>query len=417
MVDKTVKIIYNKTNSMKKSIITSMLMLCAMSGWAQGTKTSANDSICVFDGTVTNVPDGTVVYLALPIREHQGAYKPDTITTVTGGKFHFEKAIPAGDDCYIQVNKYGSMLNVKLNPGMKTVITGNGMNAQEWTAENDHPDQNEANIYKKYKKEKLADYLALKAQINAADAKMYEAQYDAKDEKKAKAASDEANRIAKQLRPLRLKYFNVMSEFLKNRDFSPSYENELTTISQDAYYSDDEEKMNICRELFAKVPKDYMSQSIYFVKKYLYPPFKPLKAGDQVKDFTLNDHDGKPHSIMEYAGKGKYLLLESARKACTGEVLDRPKEYLKELHKKYADKFDVVTLAISPKEMFDDKEFPREDWLELGLNETSPFEEIMSTYFPKEERFVFISPEGKILAKCRPDKLNEEIKKCFPFVE
>ena len=402
---------------MKKSIITSMLMLCAMSGWAQGTKTSANDSICVFDGTVTGVPDGTVVYLALPIREHQGAYKPDTITTVTGGKFHFEKAIPAGDDCYIQVNKYGSMLNVKLNPGMKTVITGNGMNAQEWTAENDHPDQKEANIYKKYKKEKLADYLALNAQINAANAKMYEAQFDAKDEKKAKAASDEANRIAKQLRPLRLKYFNVMSEFLKNRDFSASYENELTTISQDAYYSDDEEKMNICRELFAKVPKDYMSQSIYYVKKYLYPEIKPLKAGDQVKDFTLNDHDGKPHSIMEYAGKGKYLLLESARKACTGEVLDRPKEYLKELHKKYADKFDVVTLAISPKEMFDDKEFPREDWLELGLNETSPFEEIMSTYFPKEERFVFISPEGKILAKCRPDKLNEEIKKCFPFVE
>ena len=402
---------------MRKSIITSMLMLCAMSGWAQGTKTPANDSICVFDGTVTGVPDGTVVYLALPIREHPGAYKPDTITTVTGGKFHFEKAIPAGDDCYIQVNKYGSMLNVKLNPGMKTVITGNGMEPEEWTAENDHPDQKEANIYRKYKKEKLADYLALNAQINAADAKMYEAQYDAKDEKKAKAASDEANRIAKQLRLLRLKYFNVMSEFLKNRNFSPSYESELAMISQDAYYSDDEEKMNICRELFAKVPKDYMSQSIYYVKKYLYPEIKPLKAGDQVKDFTLNDHDGKPHSIMEYAGKGKYLLLESARKACTGEVLDRPKEYLKELHKKYADKFDVVTLAISPKEMFDDKEFPREDWLELGLNETSPFEEIMSTYFPKEERFVFISPEGKILAKCRPDKLNEEIKKCFPFVE
>ena len=402
---------------MKKSIITSMLMLCAMSGWAQGTKTPVNDSICVFDGTVTGVPDGTVVYLALPIREHPGAYKPDTITTVKGGKFHFEKAIPAGDDCYVRVSKYGTMLNVKLNPGMKTVITGNGMEPEEWTAENDHPDQKEANIYKKYKKEKLADYLALYAQINAANAKMYEAQYDAKDEKKAKAASDEANRIAKQLRPLRLKYFNVMSEFIKNRDFSASYESELAMISQDAYYSDDEEKMNICRELFAKVPKDYMSESIYFVKKYLYPEIKPLKAGDQVKDFTLNDHDGKPHSIMEYAGKGKYLLLESARKACTGEVLDRPKEYLKELHKKYADKFDVVTLAISPKEMFDDKEFPREDWLELGLNETSPFEEIMSTYFPKEERFVFISPEGKILAKCRPDKLNEEIKKCFPFIE
>lgn len=399
---------------MKRTLFASLFALCAIGGFAQN---SANDSICVFDGNVTNVPDGTVVYLWLPNPEYPEAIIPDTITTVKGGRFHFEKAITAWNECAVSINRYNSGGRIKIAPGMKTVITGNGTDATEWIAENDHPDQKEANIYKKYKKEKLADYLALKAQINAADAKMYEAQYDAKDEKKAKAASDEANRIAKQLRPLRLKYFNVMSEFLKNRDFSPSYENELTTISQDAYYSDDEEKMNICRELFAKVPKDYMSQSIYFVKKYLYPPFKPLKAGDQVKDFTLNDHDGKPHSILETLGKGKYLLLETARKACTGAVLDRPKEYLKELHKKYADKLDIVTLAICQKAMFDDKEFPREDWLELGLNETSPFEEIQGTYFPKEERFIFISPEGKILAKCGSDKLNEEFKKNFPFVE
>lgn len=402
---------------MKKSIITSMLMICAMSGWAQGTKTPVNDSICVFDGIVTGVPDGTVVYLWLPNPEYPEAIIPDTITTVKGGRFHFEKAITAWNECAVSINRYNSGGRIKIAPGMKTVITGNGTDATEWIAENDHPDQKEANIYKRYKQEKLADYLALKAQINAADAKMYEAQYDAKDEKKAKAASDEANRIAKQLRPLRLKYFNVMSEFLKNRNFSPSYESELAMISQDAYYSDDEEKMNICRELFAKIPKEHDSQNMYFLKKYLYPDFKPLKAGDQVMDFTLNDHDGKPHSILETLGKGKYLLLETARKACTGEILDRPKEYLKEIHKKYADKFDIVTLAICQKAMFDDKEFPREDWLELGLNETSPFEEIQGTYFPREERFIFISPEGKILAKCRPDKLNEEIKKCFPFIE
>ena len=402
---------------MKHLFITySMFMLCAMSSWAQGTQASANDSICVFDGTVTNVPDGTVVYLSLPIPEHNGAYRSDTITTVTGGKFHFEKAIHAGDDCTVAVGRYNMGVRIKLNPGMKTVITGDGMDADEWIAENEHPDQKEANIYKKYKKEKLADYLALEAQIRAASAKMYAAQFDAKNEAEAKVAADEGKRISKQEKELRPKYFNVMSEFLKNRNFSPSYEEELAMIAQDAYFADDEAKMDVCRELFAKVPKDYMSQSIYFVKKYLYPEFKPLKAGDQVKDFTLNDHDGKPHSILEYAGKGKYLLLETARKACTGEILDRPKEFLKEIHKKYADKFDIVTLAISPKEMFDDKEFPREDWLELGLNETSPFEEIQGTYFPREERFIFISPEGKILAKCRPDKLNEELKKNFPFI-
>ena len=398
---------------MKKSLFTSLLALCAIAGWAQN---SAKDSICVFDGTVTNVPDGTVVYLWLPNPEYPTAYLPDTTTTVTGGKFHFEKVISSGD-CGISIAKYSLGVRIKLNPGMKTVITGNGMDDAEWLAENEHPEQKEANIYKKYKQEKLADYLALDAQIRAASTKMYEAQYDAKNEKDAKAASDEAHRIAKQQKALQPKYFAVMSEFLKNRDFSPSYENELTMITQDAFFADDEARMDVCRKLFAKIPKDYNSQSVYYMKKYLYPKIKPLKAGDQVKDFTLNDHDGKPHSIMEYAGKGKYLLLESARKACTGEILDRPKEYLKELHKKYADKFDIVTLAISPKEMFDDKEFPREEWLELGLNETSPFEEIMSTYFPKEERFIFISPEGKILAKCRQDKLNEELKKNFPFIQ
>ena len=398
---------------MKKSLFTSLLALCAIGGWAQN---SAKDSICVFDGTVTNVPDGTVVYLWLPNPEYPTAYLPDTTTTVTGDKFHFEKVISSGD-CGISIAKYSLGVRIKLNPGMKTVITGNGMDDAEWMAENEHPEQKEANIYKKYKQEKLADYLALDAQIRAASTKMYEAQYDAKNEKDAKAASDEAHRIAKQQKALQPKYFAVMSEFLKNRDFSPSYENELAMITQDAFFADDEARMDVCRKLFAKIPKDYESQAVYYMKKYLYPEIKPLKAGDQVKDFTLNDHDGKPHSIMEYAGKGKYLLLESARKACTGEILDRPKEYLKELHKKYADKFDIVTLAISPKEMFDDKEFPREEWLELGLNETSPFEEIMSTYFPKEERFIFISPEGKILAKCRQDKLNEELKKNFPFIQ
>ena len=399
---------------MKRTLFASLFALCAIGGFAQN---SANDSICVFDGNVTNVPDGTVVYLWLPNPEYPEAIIPDTITTVKGGRFHFEKAITAWNECAVSINRYNSGGRIKIAPGMKTVITGNGTDATEWIAENDHPDQKEANIYKRYKQEKLADYLALDVQINAATTKMYIAQFDTQNAEEAKAALDEAKAIRKQQKEFFPKYFSAMSEFLKNRDFSPSYELELIMITQDAYFAEDEEKMNVCRELFAKFPKDYNSQDAYQIKQWLYPPYKPLKAGDQAKDFTLNDHDGKPHRILETLGKGKYLLLETARKACEGAKVDRPKVMLKELASKYADKFDIVTLAISPKEMFDMKEFPREDWLELGLNETSPFEEIQGTYFPKEERFIFISPEGKILAKCGSDKLNEEFKKNFPFVE
>ena len=402
---------------MKKSIITSMLMLGAMNCWAQDAQLLAKDSVCVFDGTVTNVPDGSKIIALTPHPQFKGAYKSDTVTTVKDGKFHFEKVIKAGHDCHIFNDVHGGRpLRINLSPGMKTTITGDGMDSYKWIAENNSPYQKERNAYAKFKKEKLADYEELVFLSHLAN----KAMACATTEEARKAANDERNRISKLRKPLKQKYNATMYEFIKDRNFSPVFVEELYSIAEYAFNADNEENMSKCRELYAKIPKDYNSSEVYYLKKYLFPDYKPLKAGDMVKDFILNDHEGKPHSIMEYAGKGKYLLLESARKACTGEVLDRPKEYLKELHKKYADKFDVVTIAISPKEMFDDKEFPREEWVELGFNESVPYqklEEIMATYFPKEERFVFISPEGKILAKCRPDKLNEEIKKCFPFIE
>ena len=219
------------------------------------------------------------------------------------------------------------------------------MDSYKWIAENNSPYQKERNAYAKFKKEKLADYEELVFLSHLAN----KAMACATTEEARKAANDERNRISKLRKPLKQKYNATMYEFIKDRNFSPVFVEELYSIAEYAFNADNEENMSKCRELYAKIPKDYNSSEVYYLKKDLYPPFKPLKAGDQVKDFTLNDHDGKPHSILETLGKGKYLLLETARKACTGEVLDRPKEYLKELHKKYADKFDVVTLAICQK--------------------------------------------------------------------
>ena len=401
---------------MKKTVINILLVLCAMSGWAQGAESSANDSICVFDGTVTNVPDGSKIIVLTPHPEYSGAYIPDTITTVKAGKFHFEKAIHKGNDCHIFNDVCGGRpLRINLCPGMKTTITGDGMESCTWTAENSCSYQKERNAYAIFKKEKLADYEALEYKHHLAS----KAMGCATTEDAQKAANDERHRIRELQKPLVEKYCTTMYEFIKNRDFSPIFVEELDELAYYAFNADDEKKMDEYRELYAKIPKDYNVSPVFDLKKMLYPDYKPLKAGDQVKDFVLNDHDGKPHSIMEFTGKGKYLLLETARKACLASVLDRPKETLKELHKKYADKFDVVTVALSPKEWFDHKDFPREEWVELSINETVPhqkLEEIMATYFPKDERFIFISPEGKILAKCGPDKLNEEIKKCFPFI-
>ena len=386
-----------------------MLMLCAMSGWAQ----NAKDSICVFDGTLTNVPDGTEIWVSVPNTEERiGICTLYPVATVKDGKFHFERALEHGKSPYFGVGliHIGSV-RVEVYPGMKTTITGDGMNPRLWTAVNDHPDQKESNIYKKFKREKLADLVAIENKMQMAYCGIYEDSTEV-----GKKSSIEAARYYRsQLAPLMEEYFNIMYEFMKDRPFCYSYEYETSGLVDYAYRKKDEEKLEKCRKLYAKFPDDNSSYAIS-IKKELQPQYKSLEAGDQVKDFTLTDHDGKPHSILETLGKGKYLLLELAFKSCEGDKVYRPKEVLKELFSKYSDKLDIVTLTSCAKDIFDSKDFPREEWLELGLNDMSSYNAIDGTYFAWGERFVFIAPDGKILGKCDLDKLKEGMKKYFPFI-
>ena len=399
---------------MKKTIINALLMLCAMSGWAQ----NANDSICVFDGTLTNVPDGTEIWVGVPNTEERiGVCYFYPVTIVKDGKFHFERALELGKSPYFEVGIWPiGFVRVELYPGMKTTITGDGMNPNLWTAVNDHPDQKEANIYAKFKREKLADFMAIYAKKDMASSGVYT---DTTEVGK-RSAMETARYYASQLAPLwegDSGYFNTMYEFMKDRSFSYFYECETAVLAQYAHDKKDEEKLEKCRKLFAKFPDDN-SGFAPSIKRDLLPQYKSLEAGDQARDFTLYDHDGKPHGILETLGKGKYLLLEMAYKCCEGEKLERPKGVLKELFSKYSDKLDIVTLTSCAKEKFDSKDFPREEWLELGFNnDRASFDAIDGTYFSWGERFIFIAPDGKILGKCDSGQLKEGAKKYFSFVE
>ena len=396
---------------MKKTIINALLILCAMSGWAQ----NANDSICVFDGTLTNVPDGTEIWVSVPNTEERiGISTLYPVATVKDGKFHFERALEPGKSPHFGVEIRNSMsVRVEVYPGMKTTITGDGMNPCTWTAVNDHPDQKESNIYKKFKREKLADFVAIENKMHMAYCGIYEDSTEV-----GKKSSIEAARYYRsQLAPLWEGYFNTMYEFMKDRSFGISYEFEIAKLAEYAHYKKDEEKLEKCRKLYAKFPDD---NSMYAtsIKRYLQPQFKSLEAGDKARDFTLSDHDGKPHGILETLGKGKCLLLEFAYKNCAGEKLERQNDVLKELFSKYSDKLDIVTITSCSKEVFDSKDFPREEWLELGFNnDRASYDAIEGTYFSWGERFIFIAPDGKILGKCDSGQLKEGAKKYFSFVE
>jgi peroxiredoxin len=70
--------------------------------------------------------------------------------------------------------------------------------------------------------------------------------------------------------------------------------------------------------------------------------------GAKFIDFTLNDPQGKPHKLSDYAGKGRYVLLEFWASWCGHCRASFP--HLKKCFELYHDKgFDVVAISLDSK--------------------------------------------------------------------
>ena len=76
---------------MKKTIIVMLLMLTAISGWAQESKTSGEKTIApiIVEGTLERVPDGTVIKVSERYGNTMGYFSRENegVDTVRNGKF------------------------------------------------------------------------------------------------------------------------------------------------------------------------------------------------------------------------------------------------------------------------------------------------------------------------------------------
>ena len=75
---------------MKQFFITLMLMLTAISGWAQELKASDEKPIApvIIEGNVERVPDGTVIILCQFTSQHLSPFGPQAKDTIRNGKFN-----------------------------------------------------------------------------------------------------------------------------------------------------------------------------------------------------------------------------------------------------------------------------------------------------------------------------------------
>ena len=406
---------------MRRNFLSLLLLLIATCSWAQGQNAQASNEKLripidpiVIDGELTDVPDGTTVCLFYRVNKSKEIFCPDMIKkdnpntnitmidTIRNGKFHLEKRFIYKDlkdnesNYEYSIVAEGYSLNIFAHPGTKVKVTGKGLGniGLTWKAESNHPLQKELNEYVAYGNEKLAAIRKKKQEAYEAD--------DVDDE------------LLKKLEKERY-YIDITSmlDFMKRREYNDVFASELRRISFLTMVLDDRQLREKVRNLFReKVPADCPNNSdIYETKEFLYPSSEQLQLGDQMTDFILYDREGKEHKLSEFKNTGKYVLLEFICRAC-GDTKLRPSDDMTEIHSKYSDKIQIISINLDPKDIWDEECKNGkivEKWPEW--NDYNRAENIIERYGVFGYTLALISPDGILMDRTGGIGLLEKIRK------
>ena len=382
----------------KQTFITFMLLLTAVSGWAQESKTEKKDSIppIIVEGTLERVPEGCVIMVS----ERSGGFCTYTRITAEGfdtlrnGKFRIVYNPQERVDEYMMTAMYnGGQLRhyfmFYASPGTKATIKGFGVHPANWYAESDNPKQIEANEYRAYLDEKLPGYWDLKRRddwVNEED--------------------DDYDSVKKKVREADSLYVECLIEFMKDRKYSSVFAYYLNQVA--GYIREGRNKAQDVRsravKLLAIIPKDLpYDEYIYDAKRFLMPKYEPIRIGEKLHDFVLYDHQDKEHHLTEFNGNGKYLLLEFNSRTCVGCMEHRQNDALNNLYKNHSDKVDMLMVNCDSWyywdiECKDPNKYGRDPWHEW--NDKKNAEDIMQRYGSESGPcYFFVSPDGTILGR------------------
>ncbi|MBO4482566.1 MAG: redoxin domain-containing protein [Prevotella sp.] len=381
----------------KQTFITFMLLLTAISGWAQESKNEKKDSIppIIVEGTLERVPEGTEIWIFERLGKSltSGEIK-EAKDSLRNGKFRIVFTPKNKNDEYTVMGKYGASLSrhslfFYASPGTTTTITGVGVYEDNWYVKNDNPIQKEANEYRAYLDEKIPGYWDLKRRndwVTEEDEDYYSVKRKVK----------EADSL----------YVECMTEFMQNREFSPVFEKYIFQISRYILFSRNKVQREKAAKLLVKAPKvenRWDNEFIYEARRDLMPKFEPLRIGEKLHDFVLYDHQDKEHHLTEFNGNGKFLLLEFNSRTCKGCMEHRQYDALNSLYKNHSDKVDMLMVNCDALyywdiECKDPNKYGRDPWHEW--NDKKNAEGIMQRYGSESGPcYFFVSPDGTILGR------------------
>lgn len=382
-----------------------MFVLSIICGWAQDDMNKNQLLPITIEGNVERVPDGTVMIFQL--RQNKlNLYREVAKDTIAGGRFKFSYTPKPGEEEFsITTLRVRHSLNLYASPGTTTMVTGVGVDYENWYVKNDNPMQKIANEYRAYLDKKIPGYYDLRRRKDWID-----------------EDDDEFLSVMSKWRYSDSLYVEYMIDYMKDREYNSVYAKTLFFIATRIMLSKNEKQRQRALLLLEKCPKleSPREEEYVYESKIRLRPQNILKKGDKLKDYVLYDHSGKEHHITEFNGNGKYLLLEFNSRTCAPCMEHRQINTLNNLYKSHSDKVEMLMVNCdSPyfweKECKDSVKWGRDPWHEWNALELT--EDVMESYNANTGPcYFFVSDDGTILGKSKDsDDLQGAINSLFKF--
>ena len=343
----------------KKSFLTMMLALVAMTGLAQTkTATVTGYSPALKDGTLVLAGTGTI---------------GNVVDTVQSGRFAFTLPVEELTEGFLGFIGEGCPnfnLTLFLRPGVTVKLTGNDCFYPLWNVESPLPEQQTQSRITELCRDVVTELMQMDlAHAPWADREVVE-----------------------------VKYMKQQMDILPSLPVDAAIIRALWGIAMTAKntpkFPHIEQLKRLEKTIAARAPKGF-EEKLAEIHNYVYPP-RLLQVGDEAVDAELFDMQGQKHHLFEAFANGKYVLLDFWGIGCGPCMMSEPE--MREVYEKMKDKLEIVAINQNKLSEWQKHEFSKHI---VGKNWNNAMKDISSKYCDMGAipYYVMISPDKRIIWK------------------
>ena len=343
----------------KKTFITMMLALVAMTGLAQTkTATVTGYSPALKDGTLVLAGTGTI---------------GNVVDTVQAGRFTFTLPVEELTECFLGLMGEGCPnfnLTLFLRSGVTVKLTGTDCFYPLWKIESPLPEQQTERRITEHCRNVVTELMQM----------------------------DLAHKPWEEREVVQMRWMKQRMDILPSLPVDAATIYALWLTSMTAKNTKDfphmEQLKKLEKAIAARAPKGF-EEKLAEIHNYVYPP-RLLQVGDEAVDAELLDMQGQKHHLFEAFSNGKYVLLDFWGIGCGPCMMSEPE--MREVYEKMKDKLEIVSINQNKLSEWQKHEFSKRI---VGKNWNNAAKDISCRYCDMGAipYYVMISPDKRIIWK------------------